>query len=110
MGELSFGANLQLIHKARQRPSIYEEPENAPPACGGDESVIALGFPKGAQHPFGQGWGECPTREGEACSAWFALPPSLLPARTQLVQLNPPKYLSVVLTLASAYSGLQTNE
>jgi hypothetical protein len=27
---------------------------------------------KGAQQPFGQGWGECPTCEGEACSVRFA--------------------------------------
>ncbi len=44
----SVGGNLMQRTRC---PYFYEESENAPPACGGDESVIALGFPKGAQQP-----------------------------------------------------------
>jgi hypothetical protein len=36
-------------------PPFYEEPESAPSACGGDESVFALGFPKGRSIPLVKG-------------------------------------------------------
>ncbi|HEX8651731.1 MAG TPA: hypothetical protein VF708_12905, partial [Pyrinomonadaceae bacterium] len=35
--------------------TLYEEPESAPSACGGDESVFALGFPKGRSIPLVKG-------------------------------------------------------
>ena len=34
---------------------FYEEPENAPSACGGDESVLMPGFPKGRSIPLVKG-------------------------------------------------------
>ncbi len=56
----------------RKAFALYEEPENAPLLAVGMNQSLSNWVSKGAQHPFGQGWGECPTCEDEACGTSLA--------------------------------------